>query len=163
MAHSIDVYESVLVEEQNFAGTVYQYFLSGMVRRVDVESIFLGHDNSSALILVMSGNPISTASFTKMELKVGNVLVSSLNVGDTPIRWNRGGYALGEVQLHLGFEALEPGVFNVPLIVYSTVYPNGMVWDKIRLLVYSEVESKPLPILPSDGLSISEYVSVGIV
>jgi len=155
-------FESISITEHLEQGALASGFLTGL-RRLEMEEVFLGHNNYSALILTVSGNPIGTSMFTKMELQIGDVLVSSLNGANASIRWNQVGYQLGEVRFYLGAEALEPGIFNAPFILYSTIHPNGIVWDKVRFLVYSEVEAQPLGAsIPVDGLSVTEYIRVSI-
>lgn len=156
-------FESISVTEHLEQGAFTSGFFSDL-RRLEVEEVFLGHNNYTALILTVSGNPIGTSMFTKMELQIGDVLVSSTNGPSASIRWNQAGYQLGEVQFHLGAEDLEPGIFLAPFILYSTVHPNGIVWDKVRFIVYGEVEAQPLTTSTPfvEGLAITEYISVSI-
>lgn len=111
------------------------------------EYVFLGHANSIDLILkskrVEDDLPVpqDLAAVNKITLTVGTVLVSSTNQEGDPIRWVQAGYETGEVHISLGALALAPGTYRVPLVVYDTENPEGIVWGYIPVEVVEEVEA----------------------
>lgn len=108
---------------------------------MSAETVYLGHDNSIDLILKADGVAISLAAVTAMTITFGTKKVESDNGDADPIRWNKPGYATGEVRLFLGAEVITPGLYvAAPLIVYDASNDDGVVWTTIGINVVAEVE-----------------------
>jgi hypothetical protein len=111
------------------------------------EYVFLGHDNSIDVILksrrAEDDLPVAQdlAAVNKITLTVGDVLVSSTNQANDPIRWLQTGYDTGEVHISLGAQSLTPDTYRAPLVVYDTDHPEGIVWGFIPVEVLAEVEA----------------------
>lgn len=109
---------------------------------MDREIVYLDRDNTIDVILKLDEVAQDTTNFTKMELLIGGITVSSDNGDTDPIRWNKGGFVAGEVRLRLGdVEGLEDGDYSAPLIVYDSSNADGVVWGTIPIKVTSDDES----------------------
>ena len=104
------------------------------------EIIYLGHNNSVDLLLKADGSAEDLSSVTSMTLTVNGAKVSSTSSSAGPIRWSGGTLDTGEVQLHLGDEALDVGTYDCPLIAYDSTNTEGVVWGDVPLKVTADVE-----------------------
>lgn len=109
---------------------------------MDLEIVFLGHDNSIDLILKADGTTQNLSSVTRMTLSFGDQLIESTNEETDPIRWAKVGYATGEVRLFLGGEVIDPKTYHAPLIVYDLTNEDGIVWGTVPISVETEVEAE---------------------
>jgi len=109
---------------------------------MDLEIVFLGHDNSIDLILKADGTVQNLSSVTKMTLSFGDLLIESTNEDTDSIRWAKDGYATGEVRLFLGGEAIDPEMYHAPLVVYDETNDDGIVWGTIPISVEADVEAE---------------------
>lgn len=108
---------------------------------MDREIVYLNRDNTVDMILKSNDVAQDTSGFTRMDLKIGDVTVTSDNGDSDPIRWNKAGYAPGEVRLRLGdVESLEDGDYSAPLIVFDVENADGVVWGIIPLKITSDDE-----------------------
>ena len=107
------------------------------------EVVWLGHDNDIRLQLLSKGVALTAsemATITAITLSLGTVLISSTNQAGDPIRWLQGGYDDGEVRAEIGHEAIEPGIHQMPVIVYSPGEPEGVVWGSPDVHVWPDME-----------------------
>jgi hypothetical protein len=104
------------------------------------EYIFNGHDNSNEIILKSDGLAIDLSNVTAMTITFGDLTISSMNGDEDPIRWDKAGYAQGEVRFFLGHSGISEGSHHAPLVVYSEAFPEGYVWGNIVFNVFDEVE-----------------------
>lgn len=111
------------------------------------EVIYLGHDNRIDLILKADSGgdgafaAVDLTGVTRMTATFGNVTIESTNQAGDPIRWAQGGYITGEVRCDFGEEAISAGEYRVPLVVYDTANPDGIVWVRLPIQVVDEVEA----------------------
>ncbi len=105
------------------------------------EFVYLGHDNSIDVILKSNDVAVDLSSVTRITLTLGAKLIDSDNGDTDPIRWIKPAYITGEVRLFLGAQAIRPGNYQAPLIVYDPTNPNGIYWANIPLSVIAEVEA----------------------
>jgi hypothetical protein len=103
---------------------------------MNVETVYIGHDNAIDLILKMNGVAYALTSVTKMTISVNGVVFTSQNNPSDPILWNQAGYQTGEIRIFLGMaNGIVAGSCEAPLVVYDAGDPDGIVWDIIPLRV----------------------------
>ena len=124
------------------------------------ETVYLGHDNESQVILKLAGVAQDISTITRMTLSFGSALVRSTNQDSDPIKWDKNGYETGEVRIKLGEQSISPGKYNAPLIVYDETNTNGIVWGTIRFIVIAEVEAQMIETLESTGVTEAEVTEV---
>ena len=112
---------------------------------MDTEIVYLGHDNTIDLQLKASSSAASLASVSNITATfddggVKTKIDGSSSAASGAITWSGSSYATGEVRLDLGAETIEPGRYDVPIVVYDATYTNGLVWDIIPVRVRGEVE-----------------------
>lgn len=96
--------------------------------------IWKGRDNVEKLTLKEDGTAYASMdAFSKMLLDFrqnGSTIatISSDNGDSDPIKWNKDGYANGEVRLDLGGESIDAGSYDVYLRVYYTGHTSGDIW-----------------------------------
>lgn len=109
---------------------------------MEAEIVYLGHDNTIDLQLLEDGVAVSLAAVTKITATFGDTLVENAVPAAGSITWSGAGYDTGEIRLNgLGLLALEAGFYDVPIVVYTAVYTNGIVWDIIPIRVKEELEA----------------------
>ena len=96
------------------------------------EIVYKGHDNKINLLLKAKGSAVNLSSVTKMELKIGPMLVTS-DITPSAFDWTSG--STGEVILDLGDSNLRRGSYQTWLIVYDPNNPDGIVWGSFTLIV----------------------------
>ena len=88
---------------------------------------YIDRDNVIDLLLTADGTAIDLSSLTKIDLIVGDVLISNSVGSDFPIKWLGTGM-VGKVQLQLGGQSIAIGKYPaVKLVVYDVAYPKGLV------------------------------------
>lgn len=92
------------------------------------ETVFLGRDNSVDLLLKADGTAADLSSVTKITASFRSVLISSEDSTAGAIRWEGDDFDTGEIQLHLGDEAIPAGKYSVPIVVYDAANANGIQW-----------------------------------
>ncbi len=96
--------------------------------------IYLGKNNFIEIILQEDGVSISLTGVTKIELKIGEIIISSTNEDDDPILWKRDGYEKGEIHFILGKQKIEAGLYDAFLIIYDPIYVDGFFWGRIPII-----------------------------
>jgi len=99
------------------------------------EIVYKGYDNVINLLLKKNGVAQDLSGVTKMELLLGDVMISSDNQDSDPIRWAKDGYSTGEVRLYLGPENIELDDYEASLTVFDEFYVDGLVWGKVKIYV----------------------------
>jgi len=113
---------------------------------MDTEVAYLGHGNTIDLVLKASSSAVSLATVTNITATFDDVLIDGNSSATTgAITWSGGTFVTGEVRLDLGAQTIEPGRYDVPIIVYDGTYTTGLVWDIIPIRVRAEVEASPAP------------------
>jgi hypothetical protein len=114
---------------------------------VKTEYVFLGHDNSIDLILMAQPGDSDTYSaidlsgVSKVTLTFEGVTIEDTNKDALPILWNQTGYSLGEIHFQLGGQALPEGEGLAWIVIYDSIYTNGLAIEKpLPLLVRAEIE-----------------------
>lgn len=106
------------------------------------ENVYLSHANTITLILLNNGSPVDLSTVTRMTLSVGTSLIDSSNIDGGSITWNKSGYSKGEVRLNLGAQSLIAGTYSsCYLIAYDPVNVTGIVWGKLSIQVFDNVEA----------------------
>ena len=113
---------------------------------MDTQLVYLGHDNEIRLQLKASSSAVSLASVTKMTLTLASITIVDSSASAGYIKWQGASYSTGEVRLDLGnyssaSTTLPAGKYDAALVVYDATYTSGVVWDKVPIRVYSEVEN----------------------
>jgi hypothetical protein len=107
-----------------------------------VEFVYLSHDNSIDLLLKADGVAYDLSDATTATLTLGGVTITSTNLSNSPIRWNKVGYDTGEIRLFLGDQSINVGTYQKAyLVIYDPNNTNGIVWGDIRITVKAEVEA----------------------
>ena len=114
------------------------------------EYIYLGHDNTVDLLLKADNQDglgsvaIDLENVTKITLSFGDVLIESIDKANGVITWDQVGYAVGEIRIDIGGEAIPADAYRVSIVVYDASATDGIVWeDGARFIVVDEVEASP--------------------
>lgn len=107
---------------------------------MDTEVIFLGHDNVINLLLKASSSAVSLAGVTVITATFDDLLVTNSSASSGAITWAGSGYATGEVRLALGAQSIDPGRYDVPIVIFDASNITGIVWDIVPIRVRAEVE-----------------------
>jgi len=105
------------------------------------EIVYLGHDNTIDLLLKQDGTAQDLSGVTKITATFGDTLIESTDAANGPITWAQSGYDTGEIRLALGAQSIDEGRYMVPIVVYDSGNPNGIVWDYVSVEVKAEVEA----------------------
>lgn len=105
------------------------------------EYVYLGHDNTIDLILKADGEAQDLSSVTKITATFDDLLIESSDSENGPITWAVAGYATGEIRLDLGAESIPAGRYSVVIVVYDPSHSEGIVWGRVIIVVYPEVEA----------------------
>lgn len=105
------------------------------------EHVYLGHDNTTDLILKADDVAQDLSAVTKITASFDGTLIESEDNESGLIMWNKTGYDTGEIRLNIGDQALTVGSYVVPIVVYDPTNAIGIVWDKILFTVHAEVEA----------------------
>jgi len=107
------------------------------------EIVWLGHDNTIDLQLTASSSAQSLNAVTKITATFGSTLVSGSSRSTGAITWQNSGWSTGEIRMDLGSQSISAGEYNVPIIVYTASYANGIVWGKVPVVVKADPEASP--------------------
>jgi hypothetical protein len=111
---------------------------------MDTEVVYLGHGNTIDLLLKASSSAASLSGVTNVTATFDSTLIDgSSSASSGAITWAGSGYSTGEVRLDLGAQAIDPGRYDVPIIVYDGTYTTGLVWDIVPIRVRPELEATP--------------------
>lgn len=107
------------------------------------EVVWQGHDNEIKIILKSCGSAVDLAASTKITLNFGGQTFISDNDTSSAMSWNKDGYALGELRIHIGkYSSLIPGIYDAQVVVYDLMSPSGIVWgDTLPLVINKSVET----------------------
>jgi len=105
------------------------------------EITWLGHDNTIDLILKANGVAQDLSDVTKITATFDDATIESTDHAGGAILWNNDGYDTGEIRLDLGGQSIDPGGYDVPIVVYDPSNTNGVVWGKVHVAVKAEVEA----------------------
>lgn len=104
--------------------------------------LYPGYDNYAPLLLEQDGVAYNLSAITSARLVFGEVVVESNNATTDPIRWNQGGYATGELRIYpASVGGIEAGPYEVPLILISGAWPNGLIWTYLQVEVVTQQEA----------------------
>jgi hypothetical protein len=107
---------------------------------MDTEIVYLGHDNTIDLLLKASSSAASLTSVTKITATFDDTLITNSSASTGTITWAGASYSTGEVRMTLGAQTIDPGRYDVPIIVYDATWTTGIVWDIVPIRVRAEVE-----------------------
>lgn len=111
---------------------------------MDTEVVYLGHDNTIDLLLKASSSAASLTSVTNITVTFDDTLIEgSSSASSGAITWAGSSYSTGEVRLTLGAQTIDPGRYDVPVIVYDASNATGIVWDIVPIRVRAELEATP--------------------
>lgn len=93
-------------------------------------TVYNNRDNVISLSLLSDGVVINHTSITRVQLKVGTVVLDS----QTNPTWFDLTNA-SKITLKLGFASLTTGRSLASLIIFDVLHPDGVVWGKFQLTV----------------------------
>jgi len=107
------------------------------------EIVWMGHGNTIDLLLNADNltDEDDLSSVTKITATFKSTTITSENKAAGAITWDQEGYENREIRLDLGNQSIEPGGYDVPIVVYDASNPTGVVWGKIHIAVRAEVEA----------------------
>jgi hypothetical protein len=95
----------------------------------EIDTIFLGSDNTNELLLKVDGVPQDLSSVTKIDLEFDDgKKVSNSTSSAFPIKWTGTGET-GKVILQLGDQAITEGERTASLLTFDPVAQDGIVWS----------------------------------
>jgi len=104
-------------------------FLNGAVMAREIDTIFLGADNTNELLLKVHGVPQDLSSVTRIDLEFDDGLKVSNSTSDAfPIKWTGTGQT-GKVILQLGDENITAGERTASLTTFDPIANDGIVWS----------------------------------
>lgn len=92
-------------------------------------TFYTNRDNYYTLSCALNGSTFSLTAATDIELKHHK---GSIKRSTMPAVFEADG---GNVRLNLGEAGLDAGTYPTHIIIYTTSWPNGMVWGKADLIV----------------------------
>ena len=98
------------------------------------EEIFIGHDNSVDLLLLIDGEVADLSNTLRMTLEFKETLIDS-DTSPNAFDWTEGE---GTLFLMMGEETIPVGSYNAVLTVYDVVNDDGIVWDSFRARVIAD-------------------------
>lgn len=104
------------------------------------EIIYLGRDNAVALLLKAEGVAVDLSGVTRIDLKIGSTVITSIDRAAGSIRWAQQDYQTGEVRIFpAGITGLEASALKRIgyLVVYDATNEDGLVWGELPLKVVS--------------------------
>ena len=110
---------------------------------MDTEIVYLGHDNTIDLLLKASSSAASLTSVTAITATFDDTLISNSSASTGTITWAGSSFSTGEIRLTLGAQTIEPGRYDVPIVVFDATWTTGIVWDIVPIRVRAEVEASP--------------------
>lgn len=105
------------------------------------EIVWLGHDNTIDLLLKADDVAQDLSSVIKITATFDGTTITSADHAAGAILWNNDGYDTGEIRLDLGDQSIDPGGYDVPIVVYDPSNTDGIVWGTIHVAVRAEVEA----------------------
>jgi hypothetical protein len=108
------------------------------------ENVYLGRNGYIGRILSASTNgapaaPVDLSSVTRIDLEIGDIVVTSTDAANGPIQWCQDEFALGEIRIFLGpitsLAAFEGQVVGAMLIVYDPTNPLGLPWGSFSIWI----------------------------
>lgn len=94
-------------------------------------AFYTGRDNYYTLALTLDGVAYDLTEATDIELKHSK---GSIKRSTTPAVFDADGT---NVRINLGEADLPSGSYSMYIIIYSLDWPNGMVWGKEDVVVFS--------------------------
>lgn len=86
-------------------------------------TFYSSRDNTYSLSLTNNGSPYSLSTTTLVTLKWYSGAIDSLNNPDAI------SFDDSEISLNLGMADLDPGIYQMALILFDPLHPDGIVWD----------------------------------
>ena len=99
------------------------------------EVVYLGRDNSIDLLFMVDGNVADISGAERVTIEFGDVTVDSDTSPDA-FDWSDG--EDGILYLTLGEESIPVGSYNALIVIYDTIFTDGVVWDDFRCRVVQE-------------------------
>jgi hypothetical protein len=95
----------------------------------EIDTIYLGSDNTNELLLKVKGVAQDLRSVTKIDLEFDDGLKVSNSTSDAfPIKWTGTGET-GKVILQLGHENITEGERTASLVTFDPIVPDGILWS----------------------------------
>ena len=103
--------------------------LNGEIMTREVDTIYLGSDNTNHLLLKSDGIAQDLSSVTRIDIEFDDGLKVSNTTSDAfPIKW-RGTGQTGKVILQLGDENITAGERTASLTTFDPIANDGIVWS----------------------------------
>jgi DUF2075 family protein len=97
---------------------------------MDTEYVYLGRDN--VIVRQLLANDEVEPDATKIEVRIGCI---SLDTDQNPDEVT---HAAGVVTMRLGSVDIDEGVHQLCIYAYDGQNPNGVLWDRLWLVVRNE-------------------------
>jgi len=95
----------------------------------EIDTIFLGSDNTNELLLKVDGVSQDLSSVTQIDLEFDDGKKVSNSTGSAyPIKWIGTGET-GKVVLQVGGEDITEGERTASLVTFDPIATNGIVWS----------------------------------
>lgn len=105
------------------------------------ETVYLDHNNTIDLQLMASSVAQSLNAVTKITATFGSTLVSGSSRSSGAITWQNSSWSTGEIRLNLGSQSISADDYNVPIVVYTPSYAEGIVWGYVPMVVKNSPEA----------------------
>ena len=99
------------------------------------ETVHLGRDNTIDLLFKIDGVVADISNAERVTIEFGDTLIDSDTSPDT-FDWSDG--SDGKLYLTLGEESIPVGSYNALIVMYDTIFTDGIVWDDFRCRVVQE-------------------------
>ena len=104
----------------------------------DKEYLYLDHGNTIDLVLKSGGEAQNLSAVTGILAMFDQTSVYSSQASEGPVKWQSTSdtdWELGEIRIDCSSHDIEARRYDVPIIVYDTSNPDGLVWDTVRIEV----------------------------
>lgn len=99
------------------------------------ETVYLGRDNALDLLFVENGDVVDISNTIRITIEFDDTVIDSDTRPDA-FDWSDG--EDGKLYLTLGDENIPIGSYNALIVIYDSIYTDGMVWDDFRCRVVQE-------------------------
>jgi len=104
----------------------------------DKEYLYLDHGNTIDLVLKADDVAQSLSAVTGIRVMFDQTSIYSNQASEGAIKWQSTSdtaWELGEIRIDCSSHDILAQRYDVPIIVYDTSNPDGIVWDTVRIEV----------------------------
>ena len=99
------------------------------------EHIYLNRDNTICLLLTLDGVAADILNALRITIEFGDTVIDSDTSPDA-FDWSEG--ESGKLYLTLGDESIPTGSYNALIVIYDSIFTDGVVWDDFKCSVVQE-------------------------